>query len=217
MKNSNNPKRWCLLLLAILLFCGGCTKETVEEDGGYKLYCVNSDGTALKGTGYVPQMADAEELVKELLNAMAGEISSPDCESVFPQGLSVKVSTLKDGRLTIDFNDIYVSMDAVEEVLFRAAVVQTLTQIPEVEEVVFTIGGEALLNSDNEAVGPMQASTFLDAKEDISAYQYENLNLYFTDLNWDQESESETEKTKGAPQIGVDPGLTKDTEKESSS
>ena len=133
---------------------------------------------------YEPEAEGGEKLVEELLSAMEGTFNRNDYQSVFPEGLTAAVSTLKDGRLTIDFNDAYKQMDDTREVLLRAAVVQTMTQITDVREVVFTVAGEALLNSENQAVGPMHASSFINSEGDsINAYQYEALPLYFGSRN----------------------------------
>lgn len=173
-----------LLLLASFLLLMGCQGNDRAEEAGYKLFCSNSDGTALQEELYTPEAEGGIELVEELLNAMAGEIARTDCRSVFPENLTAKVSTLKDGRLTIDFDKTYHEMSHIKEVLFRAAVVQTMTQITDVQEVVFTVAGEALLNAANEPVGPMHASSFINSEgESINAYQYEALPLYFGSLN----------------------------------
>jgi germination protein M len=65
-------------------------------------------------------------------------------------------------------------------VLVRAAIVRTLTQIPEISYVAFTIQGEMLMDSAGNAVGPMAADTFIDnAGNEINAYEKVNLRLYF--------------------------------------
>ena len=172
------------LLLAVFLLLEGCQENDAAEEAGYKLFCINEDGTALMEEQYSPEAEGGVELVEELLNVMAKGIDQTGCQSVFPEGLTAKVSTLKDGRLTIDFSKSYHEMSHVKEVLLRAAVVQTMTQITDVQEVVFTVEGEALLNAANEAVGPMHASSFLNSEgESINAYQYEALPLYFAGLN----------------------------------
>lgn len=157
-----------LTVFAAVVLLSGCSSDERGDGMGCRLFCVNMEGTALAEQGYSPDAESGEALVKELLNAMAGEISAPGCASVFPEGLSVKVSTLKDGRLTLDFNAVYRTMDHVQEILFRAAVVQTMTQCADVQEVVFTIEGEALLDASNEAVGPMQSSSFINSEESLS-------------------------------------------------
>ena len=158
----------------MLTSCQGTQKA---EQSGYKVFCRNAEATALREVQYEPEAEGGEKLVEELLSAMEGTFNRNDYQSVFPEGLTAAVSTLKDGRLTIDFNDAYKQMDDTREVLLRAAVVQTMTQITDVREVVFTVAGEALLNSENQAVGPMHASSC------INAYQYEALPLYFGSRN----------------------------------
>ena len=165
----------------MLTSCQGTQKA---EQSGYKVFCRNAEATALREVQYEPEAEGGEKLVEELLSAMEGTFNRNDYQSVFPEGLTAAVSTLKDGRLTIDFNDAYKQMDDTREVLLRAAVVQTMTQITDVREVVFTVAGEALLNSENQAVGPMHASSFINSEGDsINAYQYEALPLYFGSRN----------------------------------
>ena len=155
------------LVRHVLIRCGFSSQE--------KMVCLIINGKSLP---------HGEKLVEELLSAMEGTFNRNDYQSVFPEGLTAAVSTLKDGRLTIDFNDAYKQMDDTREVLLRAAVVQTMTQITDVREVVFTVAGEALLNSENQAVGPMHASSFINSEGDsINAYQYEALPLYFGSRN----------------------------------
>lgn len=168
------------LVLTMLLLLFGCQGSGQAEQTGYKIFCRNADATALREVKYEPEAEESEKLVEELLQAMQGTFNREDYQSVFPENLTASVSTLKDGRLTIDFSDAYRQMSYAQEVLLRAAVVQTMTQITDVQEVVFTIKGEALLNSENEAVGPMHASSFINSEGDsINAYQYEAIPLYF--------------------------------------
>ena len=181
----------------MLTSCQGTQKA---EQSGYKVFCRNAEVTALREVQYEPEAEGGEKLVEELLSAMEGTFNRNDYQSVFPEGLTAAVSTLKDGRLTIDFNDAYKQMDDTREVLLRAAVVQTMTQITDVREVVFTVAGEALLNSENQAVGPMHASSFINSEGDsINAYQYEALPLYFGSRN----GTSLTEEMKAGFAAGV--------------
>ena len=149
----------------MLTSCQGTQKA---EQSGYKVFCRNAEATALREVQYEPEAEGGEKLVEELLSAMEGTFNRNDYQSVFPEGLT----------------DAYKQMDDTREVLLRAAVVQTMTQITDVREVVFTVAGEALLNSENQAVGPMHASSFINSEGDsINAYQYEALPLYFGSRN----------------------------------
>ena len=125
------------------LMLTGCQGTQKAEQSGYKVFCRNAEATALREVQYEPEAEGGEKLVEELLSAMEGTFNRNDYQSVFPEGLTAAVSTLKDGRLTIDFNDAYKQMDDTREVLLRAAVVQTMTQITDVREVVFTVAVRA--------------------------------------------------------------------------
>ena len=88
----------------MLTSCQGTQKA---EQSGYKVFCRNAEATALREVQYEPEAEGGEKLVEELLSAMEGTFNRNDYQSVFPEGLTAAVSTLKDGRLTIDFNDAY--------------------------------------------------------------------------------------------------------------
>ena len=62
--------------------------------------------------------------------------------------------------------------------LTRAAIVRTLTQIPGIDYVSFTVQGELLTDSSGIAVGTMSSDLFIDnAGNEINAYENVNLHL----------------------------------------
>ena len=67
-----------------------------------------------------------------------------------------------DGILTLDFSEEYLEISKDEEVLIRAAVVLTLTQIESVDYVAFTVNDSALTRRDGTIIGNMQATDFVD-------------------------------------------------------
>ena len=56
----------------------------------------------------------------------------------------------------------YLEISKDEEVLIRAAVVLTLTQIESVDYVAFTVNDSALTRRDGTIIGNMQATDFVD-------------------------------------------------------
>lgn len=80
----------------------------------------------------------------------------------------------------MNFDEHYKEMDTVREVLMRAAIVRTVTQVPEISLVSFTVQGEPLTDSNGNAIGMMPADLFIDnAGNEINAYEKVNLHLYF--------------------------------------
>ena len=68
----------------------------------------------------------------------------------------------------------------MKEILTRAAIVRTVTQIPEISYVSFTVQGDPLADSNGMAIGTMSADTFIEnAGDEINAYEKVNLRLYY--------------------------------------
>jgi germination protein M len=64
-----------------------------------------------------------------------------------------------DGSLTIDFEPSYAELTGIPEILCRAAIVKTLTQLEGVEYIQFNVNGQPLLNADGDLVGIMTKRT----------------------------------------------------------
>ncbi len=79
------------------------------------------------------------------------------------------------------FDSAYSLLSRITEILSRAAIVRTLTQIEGVETVVFYINEQPLMDALNQPVGQMKASDFIDdLGGDINDYQKTVLTLYYT-------------------------------------
>lgn len=173
-----------LQTVGLLLICLGLTAclEESQEVLGFQVYFTNEAGDQLVEKSYTPKAEGGEILVRELLNYLK-KPESPFVSAI-PDKVEVSRFTLSEAHLTLDFNSSYQEMDAVEEVLLRAAVVQTLVQVPEVEDVRFTVGGEALADVTGGEIGFMNQETFIDTKgEGINSYQYAALPLYLADAS----------------------------------
>jgi germination protein M len=73
-------------------------------------------------------------------------------------------------------------MNKSTEVLVRAAIVQTMTQLPDVEFVSFYIENEPLRDNNGSTVGLMTSQDFVqNTGSSIDSYQTTDLRLYFAD------------------------------------
>lgn len=172
----------CLLMAAFIAICLPGCEESTKETGGYQVYYTNKDGTKLTHEGYTPKGQSDSDLIKELIDRIAASPTSAEQKSAKPENVVCTGFTLDNKLLTVDFNNAYKEMDNIAEVLFRAAVVKTLVQLPNVDKVAFTIEGNPLRDYVDQPVGAMTADTFIDTQgQGINSYQYASLPLYFAD------------------------------------
>ena len=168
----------CILLCLSLL--AGCRKGKEPEEGESFICYVNTEDTALVKEKYEMKGENAEEKVQNLLNAMQKEPDSIEYKSVFPEKLKIQDWTLSDKKLEIHFNSTYEKLSATKEVLLKAAVVQTLSQLSEVEYVCFFIENSPLTDNLGKEVGYMRAEDFVQNTGSLLySYQVGELKLYF--------------------------------------
>ena len=175
-------KRICLILCLIgCFFLAGCTSN--KEEPNINLFYVNPDGNALVQEEYVLlEKNDVEIAVAELIDEMQNPVDIKYFQSAIPQSIVVKEIHLNGERLELSFSEEYKKLGKSAEVLLRAAVVQTLVQIPEVTYVSFYVEGNPLEDSTGNLIGAMGAEDFVqNTGSSLKTYQETDLQLYFSD------------------------------------
>lgn len=169
-------KNFCRLLMVLLLLLTGCSRQ--EKEQGYTIYYTNASGTRLMEVSYQPSAQNFDEMMQELMGQLANAPSN--YTSALPAAVNYNGYERGIDALRIDFSQEYYDLTNTEEVLLRAAVVKTVSQIPGVTKVMFTIEKEPLTNSEGETVQAMDANTFINTREGgINSYLYTTLELYF--------------------------------------
>ena len=179
-------RKWIsiLCLAFVILTCGGCGNKGPEEGDIYTIYHLNHDQTGLVMQDYTTQTPqdDKDTLLEELTDALS---QTPDKLEYYPP-LSGRVHLLdyhtEKDQVTLEFDSQYKELPATTEILVRAAVVRTLTQVEGISYVSFTVQGEPLVDNLGNVVGIMSADQFIDnSGDEINTYEQAELRLYFAD------------------------------------
>ena len=175
------------VLIMGLLLCTACGDRRAAQDGAlYKIYYVNNEETKIVEREYVSGTTDSELLFAEFLEQLAHISEKMEYETLLDKEISVVGHTLDNGLLTLDFDESYHNLRGTREILVRASIVRTMTQLPGVERIAFTVMGEQLMDASGAAVGVMAADTFIEnAGNEINAYEKVDLKLYFANETGD--------------------------------
>lgn len=183
-------RRKCLLLALLLLtacsLLTGCisrNKPLQEGESAYQVYYLNSAMTKLVPQEYRTMTQDTELLVEELMLAFRNVPADLDCQGALSEKVAYQGYKRADKVLYLYFDNNYTSMPSYREVLCRAALVKTLTQIVDVDHVSIYCGEQPLMRTDGVPVGMMTATDFVDSISDVNAYEQTELTLYFTDAD----------------------------------
>ncbi len=176
-------KRWFLsvLILLTLLMSVACGKEKENEDlDTYQVYYVNKDGTAVLSYDYQTQTTDKKAVLDELLVQLETVPDKLEYNPPLAGGFSLISYDVVEGQLLLDFDEAYKNQGIISEILSRAAIVRTLVQVSDVQQVSFSVKGEPLTDASGNVVGMMNQETFIDnAGNEINAYEKVKLRLYF--------------------------------------
>lgn len=177
-----NPKKIfaAFLLLAVFTLCTGCGHRTEKaEDPGYTIYYLNSSGDKLIGSRYETDTAKPEAMVQEFLAKLGTVPSDLDCQTAMPGQMEKVTYRLEENILHLYVDASYALMNSVQEILCRAALTKTLTQIPGIEYLVIYCGDQPIVDSAGNPVGMLSASDFVDSIRDVNSFEKAELTLYF--------------------------------------
>ncbi len=179
-------KQGILLCLLVVLFVPFAGCGSGEKESQYHIEFINKEKTKLVPVAYEPFMTDTAGMVEEFLTVLSRESENVDYIKPMPGGVEIVSYSLDGVMLTLHFNGEYSKMTAAEEVLCRAAIVRTITQIEGVDCVSFYIGDVPLADSSGEIVGIMNQESFIENPgEQINSLQNATLTLYFANESGD--------------------------------
>lgn len=170
--------------LLIFVLCG-CGKKTNDETG-YFVFYINKDGTRIIKQDYEMQAEESDKMIEELLTALQTDPGSVDFKRTIPGDVTVHGYELAEQQLSINFDSNYYNMDAMTEVLMRAAVVRTMIQVPDVTYVTFYVDGAPFTDKNGNVVGIMTNDSFVENPgEQINTIQEASITLYFANTTGD--------------------------------
>lgn len=175
-----------LLLAVCALLLTGCGKKEISE-GENAVYYLNKDVTSIVPKRYELTGDSPEVSVEELLMQLEEVPEEKDLRRTIPENVKLLSYTLDRKQLYLDFSAEYLSLDKATEVLVRAAIVKTMSQIEEIQYIGFRVTGEPIKDSKGMVIGLMNENTFLDNMgSEENATKITNLNLYFANKTGDK-------------------------------
>lgn len=173
----------CLLCTVCFLLAAACGKRDEDTAGQtVDVYYMNKDETHIQKEEYELQSTDTAGQIQELLEVMAMPPESNEIKAVITSGFTILGAAQDGEQLVINLDERYKELDPSVEILTRAALVRTLTQIPGITYVSMQVREEPLTDQSGNPVGVMEAAMFIDnAGDEINSYERVKLKLYFAD------------------------------------
>lgn len=170
------------LLLAIVTVCvlSACGEKEQENKDVIQIYGINTTETKVEVHPHEMTAKQPGERLDELILCM--ETSPEKLEYKVPLAMGFRVLDVswEDNKVQLNVDADYLNMPVTTEVLVRAAIVRTLTQLDGVSYVGITVEGNQLFDSTGSPVSWMNADQFIDNDgNEINTYDQVRIKLYF--------------------------------------
>lgn len=183
-------KRWKLVWLAAIvamLLCACGRRAEVGEGKKYTIYYVNHDETGVIPYDYISKTEDRDELIDELLEQLEKVSEKLEYRAPLSGNVNLLSHTISEDQLILNFSESYRQQSVTTEVLVRASIVRTMTQIQGIQYVSFQVNSEPFADASGTVVGVMSADQFIDNEgNEINTYEKVKLTLYLADEDGDR-------------------------------
>jgi len=184
MKIRNRIRSLFFLMILLFLFVG-CSAEKDENEGKdrYSIYYLDRDETAIGEFAYYTDEQEPIKVLGELLTIL-GQTPSNVGYNETVRNFLVTAYSINEDVVQISVDENYKKLSPTTEVLTRAAIVRTLTQIKGIQYVNMKVGEDDLTDNLGGIIGSMSANQFVDnAGNEINTYENVDLTLYFAAAN----------------------------------
>lgn len=177
-------KRIICLIMFILMCLGmsGCDKKEEfqeSEKGTYKIYYLNSSRMKLLSVDYHTETTEQEQLIGELAGQILAELNDPEYIPLLGDQVVLLDIKKEDNVLYLNFNKDYTSMKSTREILCRAGLAKTFTQVEGIDYVSINCDGQPLLDKSGSPVGAFSGSDFVEGIRDVNSFERVEIKLYF--------------------------------------
>ncbi len=181
------------IFIALSFVIGGCTffREDKTDDitnkpSGVSInyYYLEKTTSLLKSELKSVPEGSVGDMVAFVISTIKDAPVNENYNNVIPKNVEFKSHILKDRALVLNLSGEYNDLKSGEELLARAALVWTFTEIDGVDSVEIKVNGNPLMKTNGGEIGPMKREdVVIDTVIETQPTNEEMLTLYFGDDN----------------------------------
>ena len=175
-------KKLTIILCIMSCLLSACGAEKKDAENMYSIYYLSNSETKVETHEYTLQSETLEEQVQEMLLVLQTNPTSLQYKAPLSMGFALLDSKTQAGKVTLNVDQNYTKLSLTQEVLVRAAIVKTLTQLNGINFVSIMVEGKPLTDAKGTIIGWMNRDQFLENEgSSFNTYEEVTLKLYFSD------------------------------------
>lgn len=169
-----------------VLIMTGCSPS--EQKGtAVDISYLNKKETKLVTETHYLESTDTKDMIVEVLTLLCSVPDNKELKATLTSGINIITYSYDGEQVIVSLGEKYKELSGTTEVLTRAALVRSLTNIPDVNYVMLTVNGESLTDLSGNAIGAMTADMFVNnAGTQVEKVESKvTLRLYFANETGD--------------------------------
>ena len=176
-----------LVLLVFFVFVGCSAAKDEEKVNEFTLYYLDHGNMMMLNEKYQAETTYSEALLSELRTQVKKLFKEVESNREILPCVEEKALKIDHQILNVTFGEEYRSLSRMDELLFRASYVLTMTQIPGISMVRFFVGENELRDANDVPIGPMNEFSFTsNIGEGTMTYTTETITCYFANEGGDK-------------------------------
>ena len=179
---------WLLLgmLFFPVLLMTGCS-HAEQKGTAVDISYLNKKETKLVAETHYLESTDTKDMIVEVLTLLCSVPDNKELKATLTSGINIITYSYDGEQVIVSLGEKYKELSGTTDVLTRAALVSSLTNIPDVNYVMLTVNGESLTDLSGNAIGAMTADMFVNnAGTQVEKVESKvTLRLYFANETGD--------------------------------
>ncbi len=172
----------CIVAIPSFFLIGSKIRNSAQLEA--EVYYVATASNTLKSSTFNLEETDPLMRAKEVLSKMQNAPAKDGVLSAMPMNLEIRSLHLQNKIAYVDLDASYLILTNAQQVTCRAAMVWSLTSIPDIEGVALSIEGCKLRTQEGEEIGVMNRDNVcINANISAETTEYAILKLYFTNIS----------------------------------
>jgi len=174
-----------MLFLPVLIMTGCSPSE--QKGTAVDISYLNKKETKLVTETHYLESTDTKDMIVEVLTLLCSVPDNKELKATLTSGINIITYSYDGEQVIVSLGEKYKELSGTTEVLTRAALVRSLTNIPDVNYVMLTVNGESLTDFSGNAIGAMTADMFVNnAGTQVEKVESKvTLRLYFANETGD--------------------------------
>ncbi len=176
-------KKLNIIIVAVLMcilpiMISGCS---TQKKGKYVVYYMNnSENKLVEKYIDIADNLSKVEMASTFIEIMNEAQKQDDYNVIKPENVQVTDCSVEGSVVRIYFSKEYNEMSNAREILLRAALVNTMVQIPDINYVKLFVDGKDATYDDGTVIGLMGKDDFVyDSNEIFESVEWKNIKLYY--------------------------------------